>query len=453
MATHSSVLVWRIPRMGEPVGLPSMGSHRVGHDWHEQQGHRYRLGPFRRGIYFNLLNWRFLRKNLMWSKQLFESIELATSLQTGESERPSCLCGEDWRMVALKMGHRATPQGYPESRKCWSWAAEEISWGVILKTLVSLRWATLRSRPTVEVWRGWHFPIWHKKHKIKFLPKGTDFPQRRIRLSLTPIDIPQKSAKQTKNTQPDAGQSILSSLCLQKFWTAPLVDDFMSMQQSPSSLCALRLPQLLPGLPLTWLHPPAPNHCLSLPPLLGPSDHLCALLYSPWTYPLSHRQTSRVVLFRVKQHYVTVFFQTSEDTALASLPLAQTPNKCHTPAWPFAVPSAWDALPCFMVLSECHLLRAASWRCPVTLLSIDPLHGSLYWWWRVCAVHLHQQDVNPLRVAFCFAHLSWFRAWIRARFSNICQMNECGDLSRKYFPLDLLLLLGSHFLWSLKVLT
>ena len=32
MATHSSALVWRIPRMGEPRGLLSMGSHRVGHD-------------------------------------------------------------------------------------------------------------------------------------------------------------------------------------------------------------------------------------------------------------------------------------------------------------------------------------------------------------------------------------------------------------------------------------
>ena len=32
MAPHSSVLAWRIPGMGEPVGLPSMGSHRVGHD-------------------------------------------------------------------------------------------------------------------------------------------------------------------------------------------------------------------------------------------------------------------------------------------------------------------------------------------------------------------------------------------------------------------------------------
>ena len=33
MATHSSVLAWRIPGTGEPDGLPSLGSYRVGHDW------------------------------------------------------------------------------------------------------------------------------------------------------------------------------------------------------------------------------------------------------------------------------------------------------------------------------------------------------------------------------------------------------------------------------------
>ena len=32
MAAHSSVLAWRIPGTGEPGGLPSVGSHRVGHD-------------------------------------------------------------------------------------------------------------------------------------------------------------------------------------------------------------------------------------------------------------------------------------------------------------------------------------------------------------------------------------------------------------------------------------
>ena len=33
MATHSSVFAWGIPGTEEPGGLPSMGSHRVGHDW------------------------------------------------------------------------------------------------------------------------------------------------------------------------------------------------------------------------------------------------------------------------------------------------------------------------------------------------------------------------------------------------------------------------------------
>ena len=33
MATHSGVLAWRIPGTGEPGGLPSLGSHRVRHDW------------------------------------------------------------------------------------------------------------------------------------------------------------------------------------------------------------------------------------------------------------------------------------------------------------------------------------------------------------------------------------------------------------------------------------
>ena len=38
MATHSSVLAWSIPGTGEPGRLPSMGSHRVGHDWSDLAG-------------------------------------------------------------------------------------------------------------------------------------------------------------------------------------------------------------------------------------------------------------------------------------------------------------------------------------------------------------------------------------------------------------------------------
>ena len=50
MATHSSVLAWRIPRTAEPGGLPSMGSHRVGHDWSDlaaaaAAAYRLEVGP------------------------------------------------------------------------------------------------------------------------------------------------------------------------------------------------------------------------------------------------------------------------------------------------------------------------------------------------------------------------------------------------------------------------
>ena len=44
MATHSSILAWRIPGTGEPGGLPSMGSHRVGHVELGDDGDRRRVG-------------------------------------------------------------------------------------------------------------------------------------------------------------------------------------------------------------------------------------------------------------------------------------------------------------------------------------------------------------------------------------------------------------------------
>ena len=53
MATHSSVLAWRIPQMGEPGGLPSMGSHRVGNNWSN-------LAAAAAAMYYKTRNVRFL---------------------------------------------------------------------------------------------------------------------------------------------------------------------------------------------------------------------------------------------------------------------------------------------------------------------------------------------------------------------------------------------------------
>ena len=50
MATHSSVLAWRIPGTGEPGGLPSMGSHRVGHDWSDLAAAAFDIDGFTLGL-------------------------------------------------------------------------------------------------------------------------------------------------------------------------------------------------------------------------------------------------------------------------------------------------------------------------------------------------------------------------------------------------------------------
>ena len=54
MATHSSVLAWRIPGTVEPGGLPSMGSHRVGHDWSDLAAAAARLEEMLRITWPNL---------------------------------------------------------------------------------------------------------------------------------------------------------------------------------------------------------------------------------------------------------------------------------------------------------------------------------------------------------------------------------------------------------------
>ena len=53
MATHSSVLAWRIPGMAEPGGLPSMGSHRVGHDWIDLAAAAAATGTMRIACWFS----------------------------------------------------------------------------------------------------------------------------------------------------------------------------------------------------------------------------------------------------------------------------------------------------------------------------------------------------------------------------------------------------------------
>ena len=61
MATHSSVLAWRVPGTGEPGGLPSMGSHRVGHDWSDLAVAAAEVEPYHLVV-------KNLKPHLLWNK-------------------------------------------------------------------------------------------------------------------------------------------------------------------------------------------------------------------------------------------------------------------------------------------------------------------------------------------------------------------------------------------------
>ena len=77
MATHSSVLAWRIPGRGRPGGLPSMGSHRVGHDWSNLAAAAavlllsiLRSGYVNQQIFFIILSWTFIIQKTQLLHQL-----------------------------------------------------------------------------------------------------------------------------------------------------------------------------------------------------------------------------------------------------------------------------------------------------------------------------------------------------------------------------------------------
>ena len=73
VATHSSVLAWRIPGTGEPGGLPSMGSHRLGHNWSDLAGRQQPTGNNALSKWMNLGFWLLIQALIPPSKQLTKS--------------------------------------------------------------------------------------------------------------------------------------------------------------------------------------------------------------------------------------------------------------------------------------------------------------------------------------------------------------------------------------------
>ena len=107
METHSSVLAWRIPGTGVLGGLPSMGSHRVRHDWSDLAAEIRSIvflcvnGKKAKGIKISWGKLSISRSHLFWGKALRQLFELWAEL-AGFSLEISCLLeSKNWQKITM----------------------------------------------------------------------------------------------------------------------------------------------------------------------------------------------------------------------------------------------------------------------------------------------------------------------------------------------------------------
>ena len=94
MATHSSVLAWRIRGTSIPGGLPSTGSHRVGYDWSDLAAAAAAASVSAKdvkGIYLEHLSWCFLFSHISPVTSIFSSFYHPCSL-TSKSQNTTTIC-------------------------------------------------------------------------------------------------------------------------------------------------------------------------------------------------------------------------------------------------------------------------------------------------------------------------------------------------------------------------
>ena len=102
MATHSIVLAWRIPGTGEPGGLPSMGSHRVGHDWSDLVAVVLCCFPPSYPKY-NTWNWIYFSRSNFLAKILKYSRSLELCRKFGKSSGIGKSLKQDISLLVLLM--------------------------------------------------------------------------------------------------------------------------------------------------------------------------------------------------------------------------------------------------------------------------------------------------------------------------------------------------------------
>ena len=126
MATHSTVLAWRIPGTGEPGGLPSMGSHRVGHDWSDSAAAAYYEGmitafivsQFQCSYQYSESERRSVVSNSLWPRGLYSpwnslgqntgvgSLSLCQGIFLTQGSNP---CLPYCRRILYQLSHKGSP--------------------------------------------------------------------------------------------------------------------------------------------------------------------------------------------------------------------------------------------------------------------------------------------------------------------------------------------------------
>ena len=133
MATHSSVLAWRIPGTVEPGGLQSIGSHRVGHDWSDLAAAAVRQSALIRHLLYTAV---WLPQNstywVTWIGSSFSGNKVIR--KAGDLEGQWASRGVIWGMEIAPCLMQRPHMGFTACKEFHCWAMQDPSCGLWILT-------------------------------------------------------------------------------------------------------------------------------------------------------------------------------------------------------------------------------------------------------------------------------------------------------------------------------
>ena len=151
MATHSSVLAWRISGTGEPGGLPSMGSHRVGHNWSDLAAAvKAMVFPI---VMYGCESWTYeeswaLKNWCFWTVVLEKTLESPLDWKKTQLVNPKG--NQSWIFIGRTDVEAETPILQPPDAKNWHIGEDPVA---------GKDWRQEEKRTTEDEMVGWHHQL------------------------------------------------------------------------------------------------------------------------------------------------------------------------------------------------------------------------------------------------------------------------------------------------------